>query len=99
MIKGTTPTHVFRLPIETSLLEKIRITYKQLGAIILEKTESSLVKTDYELRYQLTQEESLRFSTQGNVEIQVKVLTTSGTVLASQIQSVKVDKILNTEVL
>lgn len=99
MIQGTTPTHVFKLPIETSLLDKIRITYKQLGNVVLEKTEADLTKSGKELKYKLTQEETLRFSTQGLVEIQVKVLTVSGTVLASPIQSFSVQRILNTEVL
>lgn len=31
MIRGTTPTHTFRLSIETSSIIEVRITYVQLG--------------------------------------------------------------------
>lgn len=50
------------------------------------------------ISYQLTQEESLAFGT-ANAELQVKVLTSSGNVVASNIIKLSIGEILNTEVL
>lgn len=50
------------------------------------------------ISYQLTQEESLTFGT-ANAELQVKVLTSSGNVMASNIIKLSIGEILNTEVL
>lgn len=35
MIRGTTPTHIFQLPMDTGDLKQIRITYSQLGRVLL----------------------------------------------------------------
>ena len=39
MIRGTTPTHIFKLPIDTSTIRQLRITYVQYGKTVLEVTE------------------------------------------------------------
>ena len=98
MIRGTTPTHIFKLPIDTSEICKVRITYRQSGKTVLEKTEQDITMDGDTISYQLTQEESLTFGT-ANAELQVKVLTSSGNVMASNIIKLSIGEILNTEVL
>lgn len=99
MIRGTTPTHTFRLSIETSSIIEVRITYVQLGKTVIEKTEEDVKMGEKSISLTLTQEESLEFRAGSEVEVQLKVLTNVGTVLASPVISLNVGKILNTEVL
>lgn len=99
MIRGTTPTHTFRLSIETSTITELRITYVQLGKTVVEKTENDVKLGEKSISLTLTQEESLEFRAGSEVEVQLKVLTNVGTVLASPVISLTVGKILNTEVL
>lgn len=99
MIRGTTPTHTFRLSVETSSIIEVRITYVQLGKTVIEKTEEDVRMGEKSISLTLTQEESLEFRAGPEVEVQLKVLTNVGTVLASPVISLNVDKILNTEVL
>lgn len=99
MIRGTTPTHTFRLSIETGSIIEVRITYVQLGKTVIEKTEKDVRMGEKSISLTLTQEESLEFRAGSEVEVQLKVLTNVGTVLASPVISLNVDKILNTEVL
>lgn len=99
MIRGTTPTHTFRLSIDTNTITELRITYVQLGKTVVEKTEKNVKMGEKSISLTLTQEESLEFRAGSAVEVQLKVLTNVGTVLASPVISLNVDKILNTEVL
>lgn len=99
MIRGTTPTHTFRLSIDTNTITELRITYVQLGKTVVEKTEKDVTMGEKSISLTLTQEESLEFRAGSAVEVQLKVLTNVGTVLASPVISLNVDKILNTEVL
>ena len=99
MIRGTTPTHIFNVPFSTSLIKELRISYAQDGLIVLEKTEATATLTDNTISVELTQEETLSFNDKKNIALQVKVLTTDGKVLATQIQQVRVDRCLSEEVL
>ena len=99
MKRGTTPTHIFGIPFEAELIDKIRVSYAQGSAIVLEKTEADCTIESGVIRCKLTQEETLGFDHNAAVDIQVKVLTVSGDVLASDPVRVSVGKILNEEVL
>lgn len=99
MIRGTTPTHIFRLPISTDTLKEIRITYEQYSKTVLEKTERDVNLNENEIRLKLTQQETLKFSPRITVKLQMKVLTTDNTVLASPVKELSVEEILNEEVL
>ena len=99
MIRGTTPTHVFKLPIDTSTICQLRITYCQFCKKVLEVTEDGVTLDGQEVRYHLSQEDTLRFKPQGQVEVQIKVLTEDGNVMASKVMALPVDKVLNAEVL
>lgn len=35
LIRGTTPTHIYELPIDESLIQKLHISYAQRGVVIL----------------------------------------------------------------
>ena len=75
MIRGSTPTHVFRLPISTELIKALRITYVQKQKTVLEKTEQDVTMDGTTISLRLTQEETLAFNAECRVKIQLKVLT------------------------
>ena len=66
---------------------------------MLEATETDCTLTGQEIRYRLTQEDTLLFTPLAAVELQIKVLTTDDNVMASRVMSLPVEKILNAEVL
>lgn len=99
MIRGTTPTHVFRLPIATDTIKALRITYAQMGCTVLDKTENDVHMDGNTVTLTLTQEDTLRFDTAYPVYWQMKVLTHAGTLLACQVKRLTVGDILNDEVL
>lgn len=101
MFRATTPTHTFTLPIDTSRLSKILITYAQNENIVLEKTEADCTLDGSNVILTLTQEETLLFTTEedARVLIQIRVLTTDGKVHASEIEKEFARNCLNEEVL
>ena len=96
---GTTPKHTFTLLFETSLIQDLKITYSQNKKIILEKHLADCEVDKNSVSYKLTQEETFLFANDVNVECQVRVLTTTGDALASNIRIVTAERCLDREVL
>ena len=99
MIRGTTPTHTFTFSVDLADVKDFVITYVQKGAIVLEKKKADCTISDNKIAVTLTQEDTLKFDHTSMVEMQVKALMNSGTVVASNIFTTNVDRILNEEVL
>ena len=96
MIRGTTPTLEFTLPFDTSLIAEMYITLTQNGTTMLEKTLSDCNCSGTSVSLTLTQEDTLGLQQQPRLqaEIQIRVRTTSGEALASDIMRVYVGRIL-----
>lgn len=94
VIRGTTPTHIFNLPIDTVLVDKIRIIYAQKDEILLTKEKADCKMEGNTVTVKLTQEETLQFNHNDSCQIQIRVLTTGGDSLASGIRRIEVDKLL-----
>ena len=99
MIPGTTPTHIFTLPIDTGTIKAVRVTYQQFGRTIVEKTERDIKMSGKQVELTLTQEESVKFYENQKIKVQMKVLTASGAVLSHKPILLETDEILNKEVL
>jgi hypothetical protein len=99
MRRGTTPTHTFTLPFNVDLIEDVEITYHQSGKEILQKGTRDCVLNDKTVSVTLTQDDTFNFTDNINVEIQIRVQTNSGEVLASNIFRVSCEKCLSEEVL
>ena len=99
MIRGTTPTHVYTLPIETALLRELKIIYAQADKILFEKKAAHCEMTEKTASVTLTQEETFSFDCKLPVQIQARALTVDGVALASPIMLVSVEKCLDNEVL
>ena len=99
MIVGTTPTHTFNIPFGTSIISRVRVVYSQNDEVVLTKTEKDCSFEDNILRVTLTQGDTFKFNHKHPVEIQLRVLTASGSVLASVPKKIGVTKCLETEVI
>lgn len=99
MKQGTTPEHIFTLPFDTALVQTVQITYAQNGDIILQKKTDDCVMEGARVTCYLTQKETFLFGASGLVSIQMRVLTTEGNALASDIVRVGVGACLDRGVL
>lgn len=103
MIRGTTPTHRFALPFDPAEMKELLLTYAQDGAIVLERRGEELSFSgrdgDWAVSHRLTQSESGLFRPGEPVRIQLRVLTQNDEALASEIVTVRVEDVLNDEVL
>lgn len=99
MIRGTTPTHTFNLPIDTKTIKTVRISYKQKDTVVFEKTEKDVTMLSTAIKLKLSQEDTLLLKQNTPVQIQLKVLTSDDVVMASPIKTIPVEVILNEEVL
>ena len=97
MIRGTTPTHTFVLPFETTTVKSAKVVYAQSDVAIVEKTSCDMDGNT--LSVKLTQEETLKFDCKKNVEIQLRILTEGDDALTSDIIVVDVMRCLDDEVL
>lgn len=98
MIKGTTPTHIFTLPFDTSIIEAVRILYSQNDKIVLIKESSDCSLENNTIITTLTQENTFAFDHLNPIEIQIRILTKEGRAMASIPKKVGVTKCLENEV-
>ena len=96
-MRGSTPIHVFELPFETDSIEKVRVTYSQNRRPVLSKEDFVFLEKSIETK--LSQEETLLFTNDRLVEIQLKVLFKDGTVQVSDIMEMPCDRCLDNEVI
>ena len=102
MTRGTTPTHTFTLPdnLKTATISTLYITYAQHGTTVLEKTLDDVTNNNGVLTCTLTQADTLAFDVldqrckHDTVEVQVRMKTSDGAVMASNIISIPIMDIL-----
>lgn len=99
MIRGTTPVHIFTFPFDISQIQSIRVIYSQKSTIVLKKEGHDVALSGTKATVKLSQEDTLSFSAEVPISIQIRILTNSGDALASNIISVSCRKILDNEVL
>lgn len=99
MIRGTTPTHTFNIPFDTSMVKEVKVIYAQNDAVVLEKNTVDCTLDAQSISVTLTQEDTFLFDCKKAVEIQIRVLTLGGEALTSVPKKVGVSKCLDDEVL
>lgn len=92
--RGTTPTHNFEVDIDLTPAEAIFITYKQGSKTILEKDISSITATADTLTVELTQEDTLVFKANKDVEMQIRARFLDGHAIKSNIMVTDVSRVL-----
>lgn len=99
MTPGATPTHTFNLPISTDEISALRITYEQNGRIVIQKEKEDCELNDKKVIVRLEQEETLQFDANALSRIQMKLRTTGGDVLISEVIKKPVNVVLDKEVI
>jgi hypothetical protein len=99
MFKGTTPTHTFEIPMDTSLIKEVKITYSQKDIEKLVKRTKDCTIDEGMISTRLSQEDTFRFASNSFVTIQIRILTTGGDALACEPIVTSVGKCLDDEVL
>lgn len=99
MYIGTTPTHIFEIPFDTSLVKVCKITYSQDSRIILEKKTDECTFDGKFIKTTLSQAETFLFDYKRTVQIQLRVLTQYGEALAADIENIPAHICLDDEVL
>lgn len=99
MRQGTTPTHNFRTSFDTTLIESLKIVYKQGDDIVLTKNAEDCTISRGVISTTLTQEETLSFNYDEVVRIQVRILTKDKKSLVSDIIMRTVEECLDGKVL
>lgn len=99
MIRGTTPTHTFKLPFDADIIKSVMIIYAQRNKEILRKETADCTMEGKTISVTLTQEDTFKFNHVDHMQIQLRLLTMSGDALASDIKVVNVKECLNSEVL
>ena len=104
MYRATTPTHTYKLPIQTSECRIIKVIYKQGAATLSKCYRDSTVPDGMTLDgnkviIKLTQQETLMFNAKDPVRSQVRVLTEDGDVLASRRFKITVNETQDEEIL
>ena len=102
MTRGTTPTHTFTLPddLTSATISALYITYAQHGTTVLEKTLSDVTINGGVITCTLTQADTLKFEVLDQhcgcdkVDIQVRLKTYDGVVMASDIMRIPVQDVL-----
>ena len=94
MIRGTTPTHIYKTDADLSDAEVVYVTYQQ-GNRVLEKTKDDLTFTDTGFELKLTQDETLKFKAGViDAEVQIRARFADGTAVASNVIPVPISKII-----
>lgn len=94
MIRGTTPQLAFNLPFDTSIIKTVWVTFSQYNKEVFTIETESLTMDGPTVSVELTQAQTLQLSQNDSVEIQLRILTTNGDALASNIIKTSVGKIL-----
>lgn len=98
-MRGTTPTHTFTIPFDTSIIEKVKVIYSQNDNILLSKSTDDCDISYQDIKTTLTQEDTFKFDCNLPVEIQIRILTKDGETMNSYIKRVGVARCLDDEVL
>ena len=99
MIRGTTPTHTFKLPFAVSLIAQAQIVYAQENEVLFVKTIEQCELGEDTLKVTLSQEETFMFNCNKLLQIHLRVLTFAGDALATSIKVLNVQQCLYDEVM
>ena len=99
MFRGTTTIIEMNLDIDTSLIEKMYVTFVQKNDIKFEKEACDCSFNGTTASVQLTQEETLGLTAGEPLKVQVRCKLTDGSVIASKVEVLRVEDVFNEEVI
>lgn len=99
MIRGSTVTHIFNIPLEANDIKDLKITYAQGDSIVLTKRKSECTIADNTVALTLSQEDTFKLNSSQHVKIQLRILTDKGVAMSSKVITRSVEACLDNEVL
>ena len=99
MKQGTTPTHTFLLPFDTSNIKALEITYAQHDSILITKRIEDCILEGDVVTVELSQEDTFKFDITTQIQMQLRVLTITNQAYATDILLTSISKSLSKEVL
>lgn len=99
MYKATTPTFRLTIPYKAEEIDKFVIPLVQKGITVLTFTQDDCTVEDYKITFSLTQEQSNLFVHRYPINLQMRVLLTSGKVVASVNEQIDVHRVWDDTVL
>lgn len=96
MIRGTTPTLIFKTPYTADQIELGYITFARKGVVFMDIpfTDGRISVDDYCVLLTFSQTDTLQFNSRTVYEVQLRILLEGGTAVASNILTLPVDSIL-----
>jgi hypothetical protein len=94
MIRGTTPTLTFTFPFEKDEIKSLSVVFVQCGLIRLEKTLKDVEIENNVLTVRLSQEDTLCYWDNHDIDIQIRAVTNEGEAFASKIITTTAERIL-----
>ena len=92
--KGCTCENSFSFPYEKEEVESLHIAYKENDAMILEKRLEDCVFKDGKIYVALSQEDTLKFTDNEYIKIQIKAKLKDGAVTKSNVIETYTDEVL-----
>lgn len=99
MIRGSTVTHIFNIPLEANDIKELKITYAQGDNIVFFKKKNECTVADNTIAVTLTQNDTFKLDSSQHVKIQLRILTDKDVVMSSKVITRSVDACLDNEVL
>ena len=99
MYRGTTPIHIFDLPVDKDQIKNLRVTYIQRKEKIVEKRLADVELTDKKVEVRLSQRETFKFDAAFHAYVQIRILTTDNQVFTSEPETIDVKETFNEEIL
>lgn len=95
MIRGTTPTHYFEVPLDGESIDKVNILYGQDDKLLFKKKTSDCIIDGSKISTKLTREETLLFDHKKPAQVQSVGVLRNGDVFESVIKTFGVDQLLD----
>lgn len=93
MIRGTTPTHTFRVSVDLREADVVWLTYSQREKVVVEKSKADMEITENTVTVKLTQEDTLKFK-EDCVYAQIRARFSDGTAIACPVRRTTAQKVL-----
>ena len=84
IVRGTTPTHTFTLPVDASQVACARFVYKQEGEVKIKKEGADVKLEGFKASTTLTQADTLKLKAGPMVSINLRGKTVGGQALATE---------------
>ena len=90
MRRGTTPTFCCLLPADTSMFSQINAYFYLSNNTMVTKSKSDMTCNGREIEFSLSTTETSRFPEGSKVKLQIKLQTSDGKVMVSDIRTITV---------